>query len=84
MQPNYGSLIIGVKLEGSEDGHPEHAMTIQAKYLINWSLIWIAEVCSQVAPVAAVLQIVILVKENALAATENSSAAYKKMIYDPA
>lgn len=60
----------GVKLEGSEDGHHQRATVVQAKYLINWSLIWMAEVCSKAAPVAAIVQILILVKENALAVGE--------------
>lgn len=60
----------GVKLEGSVDGHHQTATVVQAKYLINWSLIWMAEVCSKVAPVAAIVQMLILVKENVLAVGE--------------
>eukprot|EP00438_Fugacium_kawagutii_P017122 Skav204438 [mRNA] locus=scaffold1093:226727:226963:+ [translate_table: standard] len=42
-------------------------MVVQTKYLICWSLIWLAEVCSRLAPFAAAIQIGILVREHAAA-----------------
>lgn len=58
----------GINLEGHEAGHPEHAGLVLAKHLISWSLIWVAEGCSRVAPLAAVVQVVVLVKESMVAA----------------
>ena len=60
----------GVKLEGSEDGHHQPVTEVQVKHLINWSLIWMAEVCSRVAPFAAIVQVSILVYENVWAVGE--------------